>query len=784
LVQSLVPSVVLSCFSPLQFAYTGGTILPKATSGSPRSLDQYPPNQYLPYGWTDIDETASQDEEKGKDAHESIVARTPEHAPKIPDLDLPDHRRDSHSAADTIGDADSRILDTFEMSSLCIHNDTAPSQHPPDSIKISTELATRASQNSSNSFRKHNHRTTTVYSDQIYRSTGLSVNRRITGPGHGRHTYSPSRTLTNASSMRTPLSTGSNATTRCTSIFSVTPSALPQSPAARKHTTVVTTPTKVRRSVRVVPASRRSSLADQRTVDKKRNSYIRKRASAQSPFFSAGTRVSSSGYKSPPAFISDVMSSPRSPLSPTNRNTVFRPDDEVVAGKEKEIPATLRIVRPSGGQPETPKRDFPGSYRTNFRTNRTDRPQTAMSPPRDRVEKSYARPGTAVSSGMDSFGRRASTRNGKHPFLTATVWTRLTSGTDSQVFEDAEMSENVYPVEESDIEEAEKHATIKPGQYAPLNLPGIDTPRNEKRSSNTSQRKSKRTSERDPTPYQFPSSQEHGGKENAPSTYTLGQRSSPIRTDANGKARALSSPERPKPSTARHSKLATEARKSHRASTHRTSKLPTRQSSTKERHSRKSIHSRTQSRHSGPGPAVPPKKARAHSRSQSSAFPFFDAETIESPDLANAKRTTVLPSEKTKTSLIRDLSGNLTFYDLDMREAPSGDGEPHTFEELGSSSIGFRTSNGHISPQARQSRLASLHWASSPPPSRSSPQPSYLASSPPPPPPPPKSEERQTVLCSERPLPTPSKTTTKVHTPTGSLGLFPRESIGDGKRSS
>jgi hypothetical protein len=153
-------------------------------------------------------------------------------------------------------------------------NDTAPSQPPSDSMKIPTKLAERASQNSSNSFRKHKHRTTTVYSDQIQRSTGLLVNRRITGAGNGRHTYSPSRTLTNASSMRRPLSTGSYATTRCTSIFLTTPSAFPQSPAARKHTILVTTPTEVRRSVHVLPASRRSSLADQRTVDEKRNSYI------------------------------------------------------------------------------------------------------------------------------------------------------------------------------------------------------------------------------------------------------------------------------------------------------------------------------------------------------------------------------------------------------------------------------------------------------------------------------------------------------------------------------
>jgi hypothetical protein len=109
-----------------------------------------------------------------------------------------------------------------------------------------------------------------------------------------------------------------------------------------------------------------------------------------------------------------------------------------------------------------------------------------------------------------------------------------------------------------------------------------------------------------------------------------------------------------------------------------------------------------------------------------------------------------------------------------MEGEDDDDGEEHTIEELGSSSIGFRTSNGHIniSHKARQSRLASLHLASSP-----SPRPSYLASSPPPPPP--KSEKRKTVLPVSRPLPVPPEKEMSK----GSLGLFPRESIGDGKRS-
>jgi hypothetical protein len=88
----------------------------------------------------------------------------------------------SQSLTDSTGDADTRIidssesmaLDTFKYSNFGIQNDIAPSQHPHNSMKIPTELAKRASQKS-DSFRKHTRRTTTVYQDQIHRSSGLPV---------------------------------------------------------------------------------------------------------------------------------------------------------------------------------------------------------------------------------------------------------------------------------------------------------------------------------------------------------------------------------------------------------------------------------------------------------------------------------------------------------------------------------------------------------------------------------------------------------------------------------
>ncbi|KAF2847974.1 hypothetical protein T440DRAFT_402148 [Plenodomus tracheiphilus IPT5] len=753
---------------------------------SPRKSDISRP-MFIPYGWpdNDMDLHADDDLEKGKDAHDSDMQRTPEQPPKLDlNLNANRNRRDSHSATDSIGDISTRILDIFEESPFGIHNDITPSQHPHDSMKIPTELAKRGSQRSDD-FRKHKRRTTTVYHDQIHRSTGLPVNRRITGMGHGRHTYSPSGSNTNFSSIRRPMSSSSY-TTRCTSVFSTTPSAFPRSPAARKHKTFVTIPTEARRSIRVVPSSRRSSILDRRTIDEKRSSYIRKRASAQSPFFSAGFRASSSTYTSPPAFTNEARSPSRNALSPLSRNAIVRPDDSVIEGREKEVPDEVETIPDVPDLVESPSQEFPGSLR-KYRTNR---PHTAISPPRNRVEKSYNRPGTAISTTFGSFRRRASTR---HSLRAYDLKASLNDLTGSKVFEDAEMSDSVYSAEERDIEEAEQRKTVIQSQYTlpPLNLDRVDTKRNSKRNSKAekkskrdSKRELKRTSERDPTPYFYLApGHEHGGKENASSSYNLGHRSTPVRSEAKGKAKVLPSPERPKTMTTGTSRTA-EARKSNRAS----QKTVIRQDSTKERHSRKSIHSRTQSRHSGGTAAYMKKdvkKTRSHSRSQSSAYPFFDTATLDTTPCTKPRSsfitnnpltpaptttttaTTALPvttsttpnnndnnntpdnkkTDNTKPTLItRDLSGNLTFYGAD---------EEPTIEHLDSSSIAFRSRNGTISPTARQSRLASLHLSSQPPPT-----------------PPPKSARRRTV----------GQGSSVSSRTSGGLGFFPPQTPGDERR--
>jgi hypothetical protein len=226
------------------------------------------------------------------------------------------------------------------------------------------------------------------------------------------------------------------------------------------------------------------------------------------------------------------------------------------------------------------------------------------------------------------------------------------------------------------------------------------------------------------------------------STYSLGANSTPARTSTPRKSKTPPSLERPK--TARYSREpASDATKSTRAS--KALSQPADQA--KERHSRKSLHSRSQSRQSGPS------FKKSHSRAQSTAYPYLDtksrpssignaittaADAISKPEGSGGRRP---PSAKSSL-MTRDLSGNLTFYGAE-------DEEP-TVEELRSSSIGFRTSNGRINSVARRSRLASLHESS------------QFAT----PSPPPKSVKRQTVVQVPN---VPSPTGVK---PAG-LGLFP-----------
>jgi hypothetical protein len=421
---------------------------------------------FVPSGWPHVMDQ-DHDLEKGEGDHDFLMDRAPEKPPKL-DFNLPLDPRDSQSLTDSIGEADSNILDTFENSQWGFQNDIAPSQRPHDSMKIPTEqLAKRLSQRS-DPHRKYRRKTTAVYQDPVHRRSDLPVNRRITSMGHSRQTCSPSR----RSSLRRPLS-ASSYNTRCTSAFSTAPSTIPQPPVAQGQTVTLTKPAQERRSIRVVPASVDGNLVD-RSMDEKRNSYIRNRALNQSPFFSgAGKRASSSSYK--PAFIEEPK-----------RNTIVRPDEDVIEDTGKKLLSTPIS--------KTPTKEFPGS----LRNNRVPRPHTSVGVTRDRVEKSYTRSDSNVS-------RPASTRDSLRSYE---LKSRLNDLTGSEIFKDAELSDSEYTDEEDEIKAAERRTTVKPGQFTlpPLNIDTIQ------RSKDNSPEKQKQTTKRDSVEQQKRMSKRESGE--------------------------------------------------------------------------------------------------------------------------------------------------------------------------------------------------------------------------------------------------------------------------------
>jgi hypothetical protein len=112
--------------------------------------------------------------------------------------------RDSHSLTTSITGIEMNTQDDFDQSLFGMQNDTTPSQHPPDSMRIPTELAKWTSMKS-DPCRKHMRHNTTVYKDHIHRSTGLQVNRRITGMSYGSDSYSPSRSASHVHQQDVPV---------------------------------------------------------------------------------------------------------------------------------------------------------------------------------------------------------------------------------------------------------------------------------------------------------------------------------------------------------------------------------------------------------------------------------------------------------------------------------------------------------------------------------------------------------------------------------------------------
>ncbi|KAF2271332.1 uncharacterized protein EI97DRAFT_446711 [Westerdykella ornata] len=682
--------------------------------------------------WDTTDREMEQDLEKG----DASLDSTPEGLPQLK-LDLAPSRDISKSPVSSIGEGESKILSDFAESDWGMKDEAGPSHRPHDSMKIPTAIARRESDFSTSS-KKHRRRTTMVYRDS-QRSNGLPVNRRLSGLGHGWHAYSPSRSNSISEARRT-LSSNSTRTVS-TSILSTVPSAHAR-PLATRHTTSLTTPMHKRCSIRVVsknastcaslrehpdedasckrseqsPKTMYDNLADRRTLAEKRQSYIRKRASAQSPFpfFGASSsRVSSSSYKPPTSVSADDETGVRPSPSPLATSTFADVAKDKAQNQGSGLPECLRIRKPSDTPTVEEQTKFPGSLHKpptarSFTGRQPKSPATVTD--RDRVYKRYQMSNT---TGQDAnSGRRSSVRESVRA---QALKASLNSLTGSKIFEDAEASESAYSSEEEVIEEYEKRTTAKPSQFPlpPLDLYRLrhsrrNSKQEDKEAKDGHRRELKKISQRDPTPYPFDN--EHGGKENEPHTLNHAVRASTPKDKAKSKpVNVCRSPERPKTiaSTTSRSKLTSRHSRSNSRITTRSS---TQRRPLSRQPSNRSRHSRTQS--TTAGTSRPPSRhsttaAKAgcdRSRTQSSAYPYFDISTLPdtlrdpSKPSQESDKPLVKPEMGTMASLItRDVDGNILNYGLHERP---------TIEELASTSIGMRASKGKLSSSARESRLA------------------------------------------------------------------------------
>ncbi|PSN64056.1 hypothetical protein BS50DRAFT_637358 [Corynespora cassiicola Philippines] len=646
--------------------YSKGYISPRSP-WTPRKIDISRPI-LVPQDLEDDDKTADAKLEEGKEC-DLPIERNLERPPPL-NLKPASKKKHSQSIAESIGEEDSKILTEFDRSSVGYKDEAGPSHRPHDSMKLPTAIARRVSELSNNS-PKHVYHTTPNYRDSK-RGLETPSHRRKKSYGHDRHTYTPSRSGINTAGLERTLSSD---LIHIKSTYSTRLSPFPRPPASR-HTTQFTSSSQNRRSIRIVTSSPRESYQDNRTIDQKRNSYIRKRASAQSPFFGASARVSSSSYKPPAAQVDDNPEA-SSVLSPVTAKLIVKPSDEIIEPIGKEIPESLRIQKLTENTSIRTRPSFPGSLRRPPSERSFLRRHPSAN--RDRVNKSPERKSfprnsprnSSRNSSISTVQRVSSRESTRGPDLRS----RLNDLTAVQVYDDREMSKSAYSTEEDDIEEFEKRSTIRPTQFLPpLNFSPTRKPNKEGKMEVKPEKKRelKRTNERDPTPYTLAS--EHGGKENRLSTYSLSGPS--FSTLRSGIPKPSHSPDRPKttigtsrlPRPARHSRTASRTvnRSDIPPKPHETASFWT-EASHQERHSRKSLHSPSQSRHSGAS-----RPTRSHSRTQSSSYPIFSASPSVPPVINDSDHPSTLDLSALSTlpvRLTRDLSGNLILEDADRDTA-------------------------------------------------------------------------------------------------------------------
>ncbi|KAF1975888.1 hypothetical protein BU23DRAFT_456868 [Bimuria novae-zelandiae CBS 107.79] len=554
-----------------------------STPRSPRkaNISRPIPQDPIVIGWGEIDRLDDEDPEKGK--LDDSPPRTVEllSFPQPPKFTV---RKPGHFRDVSLNEQHYRIL-SFDKDVFSLQAVAKPAHHPYDSMKMPTDMLRRNSAGSPSQNRLH---TTTVFRNSTHRSSGVPVDRCLTGFDHGRHTHAPSHS-TNFSAAQRTLSSSSG-----TTALSTVPSAFPQASKAR-HITQFTTPLEKRQSIRPVVPSVFETLADplldRRPMDEKRHSYIRKRASAQqSPLFSS--RVSSSTFQSPPSFIGESSPAPKSPLATLSPNIV-RPDDSILS-LSNDVPESLHIRRPADTpSPASNKTGIPKSLRKHRPTKGFARKHTVADSVKsvDEVEKRPARPETVVYAPTG-----AGTRSSTYASLrSADLMKGLNKETNTEIWNDAEISESNYSGDEDDIEEGHRRATLELStSVAHCIAPLFDSQK--KRTSKRTSKALKKTSERDPTPFHLRSSTEHSGKENLVSSlHSLRDSGSPKTTSPSPTRPKTSAGYRPKV----HSRKSSQTLALVRAPSTRTTSRPLpRIPSTKERHSRKSLHSRSQSRHS------------------------------------------------------------------------------------------------------------------------------------------------------------------------------------------
>lgn len=693
-------------------------------------------------GQGEVDRAEYGDLEKGK--LEDSPPRTTERPPQLSLLPLPMGRRGiyAHSRDTSLNERDDDLL-TKVHESYNFKMEDEPLHHPAQSMRIPTDMLRRKSAGSPDLQRKSTH----DGSKEKRRSSGGPGNRQST-----RRSHAPSASHgTNVSTAQRTTSTSSQ-----TTALSTVPSAFPQ-PSRARHTMQLTTPLEKRHSIRpVLPSTYESPerverLLDRRTIDEKRHSYIRKRASAQqSPLF-AGSRISSSTYTSPPGFIGDPSMAPKSPLNPISPNRAMSSDSP--CSPSSDLPASLRIRKPADTpSPATIHFDLSRSLRKNrpvhgFGRSYSGTLSTKSSDIDEPPPRSALRPGTAVyqPTGM---GSRSSTQPSlRGPMIRDT----LNKSLGEQVYKDAELSESNYSSEEEDIADAERRHTLKPSNsvrnwIGPLRIEKIEeknedesrrnskrnskreSKRDSKRNSKRNSKALKRTNERDPTPFYRPDRLEHGGKENADSSlYTLGDASTKTSAAAvptpqppahhKGTSTSTSSPTRPKTSlgirpkvhSRNFSRTLARSPSPHANTTttsthdnhpnHHLSRVP----STKERHSRKSLHSRSQSRQSViTTTATTRPKKHSRSRTQSGAYPRLSSRPPTNRTTTDRSSTSSTiqkrPRRNTAESVAteRDAAGNVVGY---------GEDEAPRIEVIRRESIGISISR---SASPRQSRIVQM----------------------------------------------------------------------------